>query len=345
MTNDLKSCSYCAERIKAEAIKCRFCGSDLTLDGAPKKRQESKKRAPNFAGFWRRFAALCVDALIFYVLFELFLIFYFFAYSGTVLSIFLSPTYWVISILIGVIYYVSMISFYGATLGKMFIGVKVVLEDGKGGISLGRALARYLSQILSFVILGIGYLVQLFTEKRQALHDKMAGTIVIDEKQKPSWLLWVVILFYLFFVTIINALNSNILFKTGSLADDYSLDNQTYSAPAPAPAGDYSKTTHGYSAIYFDESSNVFGWAAGYGTESEAGKAAEDICYKRGAIGSCKKMLSGSFSCVAIAQGTGWNQAALDYTYESAKKRALEECNMHAMDCAIPAEGIYCAGS
>jgi uncharacterized RDD family membrane protein YckC len=46
-------------------------------------------------------------------------------------------------------------------------------------ISFGRATVRYFAQYLSVLTLGVGYFIQPFTEKRQALHDMVAGTVVV----------------------------------------------------------------------------------------------------------------------------------------------------------------------
>jgi uncharacterized RDD family membrane protein YckC len=65
-----------------------------------------------------------------------------------------------------------------ATLGKTVLGIRVTDLDGKR-LSFGRATGRFFGKIVSGLTLMIGYAVQLITERRQALHDVLAGTLVV----------------------------------------------------------------------------------------------------------------------------------------------------------------------
>lgn len=67
-----------------------------------------------------------------------------------------------------------------ATVGKLALGIKVTDMDGNK-ISFLRATGRYFGKIVSRIILGIGYFMAGFTEKKQALHDMMAGCLVIKK--------------------------------------------------------------------------------------------------------------------------------------------------------------------
>lgn len=69
-----------------------------------------------------------------------------------------------------------------ATLGKMALGIKVTDLDGEP-VNFGRASGRHLGKIISSIILFIGYLIVPFTQKKQALHDMMAGCLVINKHQ------------------------------------------------------------------------------------------------------------------------------------------------------------------
>lgn len=83
--------------------------------------------------------------------------------------------------LMGWLYYALMESSKRqATLGKMALGLKVTDMEGKR-ISFGRATGRYFGKIISGMILYIGYILAGLTEKKQALHDIMAGCLVIRE--------------------------------------------------------------------------------------------------------------------------------------------------------------------
>jgi uncharacterized RDD family membrane protein YckC len=68
-------------------------------------------------------------------------------------------------------------SSYQATLGKMIFGMKVTDLNGNR-ISFERATGRHFAKWLSAMILGIGYLMVGFTERKQGLHDLLAGTLV-----------------------------------------------------------------------------------------------------------------------------------------------------------------------
>jgi uncharacterized RDD family membrane protein YckC len=64
-----------------------------------------------------------------------------------------------------------------ATLGKLALGLRVTGNNGRR-ISFGRATGRYFAHFLTNLTLLIGYVIQVFTSRRQALHDLIAGTLV-----------------------------------------------------------------------------------------------------------------------------------------------------------------------
>lgn len=68
-------------------------------------------------------------------------------------------------------------SYWRATPGKRLLGIWVTDEEGKR-INFGTASARYFGKIISGTFLYIGFLMAGFTEKKQALHDRLAGTLV-----------------------------------------------------------------------------------------------------------------------------------------------------------------------
>ncbi len=71
-----------------------------------------------------------------------------------------------------------------ATVGKMVFRMKVTDMEGKR-ISIPRAFGRHFAKYISSMTLLIGYLIQPFTARRQALHDIIAGTLVIRDISPP----------------------------------------------------------------------------------------------------------------------------------------------------------------
>jgi len=66
----------------------------------------------------------------------------------------------------------------GRTPGKGLVGLRVVCADG-APLTVRRAFGRTVTQPLSSLLLGLGYVPVLLQKEHRALHDLLAGTAVV----------------------------------------------------------------------------------------------------------------------------------------------------------------------
>ena len=89
--------------------------------------------------------------------------------------------YMLFSLLLGIAYYASLQSSkWQATIGKKLLKIKVTTMEGRR-IGFIRATVRYIVMFGLSSIFFIGYLLALFTQRRQALHDLIARTVVVKD--------------------------------------------------------------------------------------------------------------------------------------------------------------------
>ena len=145
-----------------------------------------------YAGFWRRCGALIIDQLVLGLAFYAvaFLVVVATAGSGAWNGVSEDhvPVWFFIAYfaMIGC-YYIAAAFYYSlqessthqATLGKRALGIKVTDTQGRR-ISRKHALGRWFAASLSYLSLYIGFLLAAFTARKQALHDMVAGTLVVD---------------------------------------------------------------------------------------------------------------------------------------------------------------------
>lgn len=133
--------------------------------------------AESYAGFSARLMALVIDGLVVALFFMPVTV-----ASGYFFGVGWPLTPGVISAalcIVGLIYSaLGESSRHQATVGKMALGIKVTDLEGRR-ISFRRAAWRALGKLASFSVLLVGFVVAIFTKRRQALHDFMAGTLVV----------------------------------------------------------------------------------------------------------------------------------------------------------------------
>lgn len=149
--------------------------------------------ATAYAGFWLRFVAWIIDRILLGISFS-FISFPIMAASGLrnmmmnhppqtpaeLLAMFgMLSRLIALAVVFNWLYYALLeSSAWQATLGKKALGLEVTDMAGRR-VSFARATGRYFGKIVSAFILMIGFIMAGFTAQKQALHDMMAGCLVI----------------------------------------------------------------------------------------------------------------------------------------------------------------------
>jgi len=71
--------------------------------------------------------------------------------------------------------------FRGATPGKMLFSARIVDANTLAAPSTGKLVGRFFAYLVSMIPAGLGFLWIAFDARKQGWHDKLAGTVVIEE--------------------------------------------------------------------------------------------------------------------------------------------------------------------
>jgi uncharacterized RDD family membrane protein YckC len=188
-------CSICgAPLANALPVSNRLAGPDATLAAPPQGQylqaggvaQTAVGAPPGYGGFWIRFVAAVIDGIIVQAVVTpvVFVVALMIGVAGAVASTGRGPGVFAIWIGGGFGLFASWLyeaamesSSKQATLGKMVFSMKVTDLQGNR-ISFARATARHFCKYISAMILFVGYIMAGFTDRKQALHDMIAGTLV-----------------------------------------------------------------------------------------------------------------------------------------------------------------------
>ncbi|MFD1990002.1 RDD family protein [Paenibacillus nicotianae] len=156
-----------------------------------------------YAGFWKRTAATLIDGFI--IGFVLVILLGIPFILGFVNGVWLKEEYEYTSedITFLIIFYIFYVivelvvpwlyyslfekSKYHATPGKMAVGI-IVVDRYFQPLRFGRATGRYWAKNLSYMILCIGYMMAGWTQYKQALHDMIASTYVVNKKDWEQYM-------------------------------------------------------------------------------------------------------------------------------------------------------------
>ncbi len=194
-------CSKCGALMADGATFCSACGqafSTAAVMSRPMSPQASVAPRAQYGGFWLRFLAYLIDGAVIaigvcVVAIPLFILTGLGAYLseihpdedwnntgiGAIIAVFF--LFATASLVATWLYHALMeCSEWQATVGKKLLGLVVTDMEGRR-VSFGRATGRHFAKIVTNMVPAfIGYIMAGFTDKKQALHDMIAGCLILQ---------------------------------------------------------------------------------------------------------------------------------------------------------------------
>jgi uncharacterized RDD family membrane protein YckC len=192
-SGDIRYCSECGRAVPASQLTSF---GDVSVCTQCQPAYSQRMAGPrHYGGFWMRFLAVIIDAIIIGVVSAMIRIPLGLVGLGVGLNLGRNPDpnqvlaampalmsliglSFLIQFALSLTYEVYFLTTKGATPGKMALGLKVIRADG-GPISAGLAVGRYFAKILSVLTLWIGFIIAGFDREKRALHDHICGTRVV----------------------------------------------------------------------------------------------------------------------------------------------------------------------
>ena len=192
MNDNVIFCSRCGAQNPGQATFCQRCGAGLGTNlpaptqGVPVAPYAPSVSSAGYGGFWIRFVAWIVDAIIISIgSFPLRIMFhlprhgfgpFYDGHPGP--GFFLLPGFFGASLVIHWLYEALMTSSsWQATVGKKILNLRVT-DDAGNRLTFLHATGRHFAKYVSNLTLGIGYIMIAFTDRKRGLHDMIAGTLV-----------------------------------------------------------------------------------------------------------------------------------------------------------------------
>jgi uncharacterized RDD family membrane protein YckC len=196
-------CAKCGTWVPDDATACAQCGfpraaapaSHAAAYAASPAHEEPALALPvvtvHYGGFWRRFFASLIDGLVLYFPNAILRVL-----AGLPASPDLRPlapdqvgrSLGITAIMVvGFWWYSGRLesSRWQGTLGQQLLGLRVTDVHGRR-ISFLRATGRHFAQWISLLLCGLGYLFNLWTSRRQTLHDLIAGCVIVRVSPAPA---------------------------------------------------------------------------------------------------------------------------------------------------------------